>query len=101
FEPGGRWNVLIDAFSSYYNGAAFDQVSTLDFAAYQDSGVNWRVAEGYGAAIASFAQGQPIVTDCAVATIRHDGPQIALDTSKGRVTARAGGICAPPSVIAD
>src|SRR6185503_18474200 len=70
-EPGGRWNVLIDAFSSYYNGAEFDQVSILDYAAYDDSGVNWRVAEGYGAAIASFADPERTVTDCAVTTIRH------------------------------
>ncbi|HET6972138.1 MAG TPA: NAD(P)-binding protein, partial [Phenylobacterium sp.] len=31
FEPGGRWNALIDAVSSYYNGAEYDQVSILDY----------------------------------------------------------------------
>ena len=29
FEPGGRWNALIDAVSSYYNGAEYDRVSVL------------------------------------------------------------------------
>jgi len=100
FEPGGRWNVLIDAFSSYYNGAEFDQVSTLDFAAYEDSGVNWRVAQGYGAAIAHFAEGEAIVTDCAVTTVRHDGSDVVLDTAKGRMTARAVVICIPTSTLA-
>jgi len=100
FEPGSRWNVLIDAFSSYYNGAEFDQVSTLDFAAYEDSGVNWRVAQGYGAAIAHFAGGEAIVTDCAVTTVRHDGSEVVLDTAKGPVTARAVVICIPTSTLA-
>ena len=100
-EPGSRWNTLIDAFSSYYNGAEFDQVSAVDFAAYEDSGVNWRVAQGYGAAIASFADGQQIVRDCPVTTIRHDGPEIVLDTAKGAVTARAVVLCVPTPVIAE
>jgi monoamine oxidase len=100
-EPGSRWNALIDAFSSYYNGAEFDQVSAVDFAAYEDSGVNWRVAQGYGTAIASFAEGLPIVSDCAVTTIRHDGPEIVLDTAKGVVTARAVVLGVPTPMIAE
>jgi monoamine oxidase len=100
-EPGGRWNVLIDAFSSYYNGAEFDQVSILDFSAYQDSEVNWRVAEGYGAAIASFADTSRIVLDCAVSTIHHDGHELNLQTSKGQVTARAVIVSVPTPALAD
>ena len=100
-EPGGRWNVLIEAFSSYYNGAEFDQVSAVDFAAYEDSGVNWRVSEGYGAAIASFADVAKIVVNCPVATIRHESPELTLDTAKGRVTARAIVVCVPTSTLAD
>ena len=100
-EPGGRWNVLIEAFSSYYNGAEFDQVSTKDFVAYEDSGVNWRVSEGYGAAIASFADMGRIIVHCPVATIRHDGRELTLDTAKGRVTARAIIVCVPTSTLAD
>jgi monoamine oxidase len=100
-EPGSRWNPLLDAFSSYYNGAEFDQVSILDYAAYEDSGVNWRVAEGYGAAVASFADLSRIVTDCPVTTIHHDGPELVLDTPKGRVTARAAIVSAPTSALAD
>src|SRR6185312_9612281 len=99
-EPGGRWNVLIDAFSSYYNGAEFDQVSILDYAAYDDSGVNWRVAEGYGAAIASFADPERTVTDCAVTTIRHDGRELALETSKGSIAARAVVVTVPTDLVA-
>ena len=100
-EPGNRWNPLLDAFSSYYNGAEFDQVSVLDYAAYEDSGVNWRVREGYGAAIASFAEGLEIVTGCPVTTIHHDGPRLALETPNGRVTARAVIVCVPTPTIAE
>jgi len=100
-EPGSRWNPLLDAFSSYYNGAEFDQVSILDYAAYEDSGVNWRVAEGYGTAIASFADLERIVTDCPVSTIHHDGPELVLDTPKGRVSARAVIVTTPTAALAD
>ena len=100
-EPGSRWNPLLDAFSSYYNGAEFDQVSILDYAAYEDSGVNWRVAEGYGSAIASFADLERVVTDCPVSTIHHDGPELVLDTPKGRVTARAVIVTTPTAALAD
>src|SRR5258707_1386525 len=100
-EPGGRWNPLLDAFSSYYNGAEFDEVSVVDFAAYEDSGVNWRVAEGYGTTIAYFAEPERVVTDCAVTTIYHDGRELVLDTAKGRVTARAAIVSVPTPALAD
>jgi monoamine oxidase len=101
FEPGNRWNAMLDAFSSFYNGAEFDQVSILDFAAYEDSGVNWRVREGYGAAIASFADPARIVTDCPVTTVRHEGPTLILDTARGRMTARAAIVCVPSDTLAE
>lgn len=100
-EPGNRWNPLLDAFSSYYNGAEFDQVSVLDYAAYEDSGVNWRVAEGYGAAVAHFADLSRIVTGCPVAMIHHGGPELAFDTAKGRITARAAIVAVPTPILAD
>jgi monoamine oxidase len=100
-EPGSRWNPLLDAFSSYYNGAEFDQVSILDYAAYEDSGVNWRVAQGYGTAIASFADLARVVTDCPVSLIHHNGPELVLDTPKGRITAQAVIVSVPTPALAD
>ncbi len=100
-EPGGRWNPLLNAFSAYYNGAAFDQVSVMDYAAYDDSEVNWRVAEGYGAAIAGLAPaGVRIVGDCPVSLLRHDGPRLALETPRGVIQARAAVVCVPTAVLA-
>ena len=100
-EPGGRWNPLIDAISSYYNGVEYDQVSVLDYAAYEDSNVNWRVVEGYGSAIAGFADPDCIVLDCAVSRVRHDGPDIRLETSRGTLSARAAIIAVPTPALAD
>jgi monoamine oxidase len=99
-EPNGRWNPLLDAFSSYYNGAEFEAVSVLDYAAYEDSGVNWRVREGYGAAVASFADRDRVITGCPVTTIHHGGPELALDTAEGRITARAVIVCVPTPALA-
>ncbi len=42
-EPGNRWNGLIDAVSTYVNGAELARISVTDFNRYDDSGVNWRV----------------------------------------------------------
>lgn len=100
-DAGDRWNPLLNAFSAYYNGAEFDQVSVKDYAAYDDSGVNWRVSEGYGAAIAGLAPSSiRIVRDCPVSLLRHDGPRLALETPRGVVQARAAVVCVPTAVLA-
>lgn len=101
FDPADRWNHLIDAVSSYYNGAEHDQVSVLDFDAYEDSGVNWRVRDGYGAAIAALADVDHIVTDCEVRAIRHGGGAIQLDTRQGTLTARAVIVTLPTALLAE
>lgn len=100
-EAGDRWTPLLNAFSAYYNGVEFDQVSVKDYAAYDDSGVNWRIAEGYGAAIAGLApSGVRIVHDCPVSLLRHDGPRLTLETSRGVVQARAAVVCVSTAVLA-
>lgn len=99
-EPGSRWNGLLNAGSSWYNGAAWDEVSVLDYGAYLDSGQNWRVREGYGAAIA--ALGGPIAPSlhCVVEVVDHSRDIIRLTTSKGTLSARAAIVTAPTNVLA-
>jgi monoamine oxidase len=100
-EPGGRWNPLLNAFSAYYNGAEFDQVSVKDYGAYDDSELNWRVAEGYGTGIAGLApRGVRVVGDCPVSLLRHDGSRLSLETAKGVVQARAAIVCVPTALLA-
>ena len=59
-EPGNRWNPMIDAISTYVNGAELDRVSILDMDAYEDSEINWRVRRGYGALMAAYGAPCPL-----------------------------------------
>src|SRR5215469_5071370 len=47
-DPGSRWNPLLNATSTYMNGVELDRLSVRDFFRYHDTGVNWRIVEGYG-----------------------------------------------------
>lgn len=100
FDPGERWNALMDAVSTYYNGVEFEGVSVLDYAAYEDTGVNWRVKLGYGAAIAHFGQGLSIVTDCPASVIHRDGPELRIETARGVLSARAAIVAVPTPHLA-
>jgi monoamine oxidase len=84
-----RWRPLLEAFSSYYNGAPLSQVSVQDYGAFVDTGVDWRAVEGYGAAICDLADRSLIVPHCAVLSIDHSGQALRLETARGAVTARA------------
>ena len=72
-EPGNRWNPMIDAISTYINGCETDRVSILDFDAYEDSNINWRVRRGYGALMAAYGASLPVHFDCAVTLIDQRG----------------------------
>jgi monoamine oxidase len=98
--PGDRWNPLLDAFSGYYNGAPFRDISVQDYAAYHDSGLNWRVREGYGTAIAGLAADLPIAYGAAVTRIDRRGARLRLETPEGVVEARAVIVTLPSAVLA-
>jgi monoamine oxidase len=99
-EPGCPWNPLLNAFSAFYNGAEFDQVSLHDYAAYDDTDINWRVAEGYGTGLTRLAPtALPIRLNCPVSVIRHDGPRVVLETALGTLSARAVIVCVPTAIL--
>ncbi len=100
FAPGCRWNSLIDAVSSYYNGAEYDRVSVLDYGAYVDTGVNWRIRQGYGAAIAALAGSIAPRFDCAVTAIDHNRVPVHLETQHGLVSARVVILTVPTNILA-
>ena len=100
-EPAGRWNSLLDALSSYINGVELDRLSVHDFSRYHNSGVNWRVATGYGALIAASAAGLDVVTDCPATLIDHAGARVRVATARGTVSARAAIVTVPTALIAD
>jgi len=100
-EPGNRWNAMIDAVSTWVNGAELDRVSVKDVEAYRDTGINWRIRQGYGALIAAYGAHCPVALNCAVSVIDHSGPQVKLETSQGTLTAGKVIITVPTNLIAD
>ncbi len=100
-EPGSKWNARLNAISTYINGVELDRASVCDYAAYEDSGVNWRVAEGYGTAITVHAKLLPVAFDCAVKVIDLSGKRLRIETAQGEVTARAAIVTVPSQLIAE
>jgi monoamine oxidase len=99
-EPGCRWNGLIDAISTYMNGVELDGLSARDFWRYRDTGINWRVVEGYGTLIAALADGLDIRFDCPAEVIDHGGRRIRIATPHGDIEARAVIVTVPTDVLA-
>ncbi|MDQ0391439.1 flavin monoamine oxidase family protein [Labrys monachus] len=99
-EPGNRWNGLLDAVSTYINGVEFDRLSVVDYARYADTGVNWRVREGYGALIAAYGRDVPTRLDCHVRLVDHGGRDVRLETSQGVVVAQTVIVTVPPTLLA-
>jgi monoamine oxidase len=99
--PGGRWNQLLDATSSWGNGAELDRVSIKDNVRYEDSGTNWRLGEGYGRLFEALAEGLPVALDTAVSRIDHSGRAIRLKTARGTVTAARVVVTVPTSILVE
>jgi monoamine oxidase len=95
-----RFNPLLNAVSSYANGVELNLVSVQDSNRYADSGVNWRVAEGYGTVIAAQAAGLPIRLNCPATHIDHGGKRLAIETALGTVIADAVIVTVPTPLIA-
>jgi monoamine oxidase len=98
-EPGGRWNKSLNATSSYINGAELERISLLDFSRYEDTGVNWRVVEGLGTAIASHGAGLPAMLDCRVQRIDHGGRRLRIETAKGTIACGQAIVAVPSAAI--
>ncbi|GGI30430.1 flavin monoamine oxidase family protein [Bradyrhizobium guangdongense] len=99
-EPGNRWNPMIDAISTYINGCELAEMSTLDWDAYEDSELNWRVRRGYGALIAAYGAPCPVALNCDVTLIDHSGKRVRVETSRGTLTAEKVIVTVPTNLIA-
>jgi monoamine oxidase len=100
-EPGNRWNPMIDAISTYINGVELDRVSILDFDAYEDTNLNWRIRRGYGALMAAYGATLPLAFNCKVMLIDHSARRLRIETSLGTLAADKAIITVPTSLIAD
>jgi monoamine oxidase len=85
--PGGRWNNLINAIATYISGAELDRLSIRDFDNFEDTGINWRIVEGYGATIAACGVSLPARLDCPVQRIDHSGKRLRIETPSGTIEA--------------
>jgi monoamine oxidase len=100
-DPDCRWSGLINAVSTYVSGAELDRVSVRDFARYDDSGINWRIVQGYGAAIAAHGADLRVMFGCKVRRIDHSGRRLRVETSNGATTADAIIVTLPSTVLAE
>jgi monoamine oxidase len=100
--PGGRWNQLLDATSTWGNGAELDRVSVKDYVRYDDSStnINWRLGEGYGRLFERLAEGLPVALEAAVSRIDHGGRAIRIETALGTVGAARVIVTVPTSILA-
>jgi monoamine oxidase len=99
--PGGRWNMLLDAISTWTNGVELESLSVKDNDRYEDSGINWRLREGYGSLFAALAAGLPIAFRAAASRIDHRCRRIRVVTGRGTVTAARVVVAVPTAAIAD
>lgn len=98
--PGGRWNTLLDATSTWGNAVELDQISVKDNDRYEDSGVNWRVCRGYGTLLATLAAPLPVAYGAPVSRIDHRGRDIVIDCARGRIQAHKVIITVPTNILA-
>ncbi len=96
----GRWSPLINAISTWANGVELDRLSVQDHARYADSGINWRVLEGYGSLIAAYGAAVPVRLGTAAERIDHGTARITIGTSRGDLRARAVIVTVPTTVLA-
>ncbi len=99
-DPQGRYNGILDAISTYYNGAPLERVSVIDFDRYTDTGVNWRVEGGYGAMIAALGAGLPVRLGCRVSRVDARGRMIRVETDRGSFETAGVVVTVPTSVLA-
>jgi monoamine oxidase len=100
-EPGDRWNPMIHAISTFVNGCELDQVSIQDMDAYEDTEINWRVRQGYGALITAYGAPCPLALNTEVTLIDHSGMRVRIETSRGTLAANKVIVSVPTNLIAD
>ena len=100
-EPGGRWNALLGAMATYINGVEFEAMTVREYAVYHDSGMNWRVREGYGALIAAHAAPLDVRLNSPVTLVDRAGRRLRVVTPQGEISARAVIVAVPPGLIAN
>jgi len=98
--PDLEFRPLFDAIMSWMMGVDTPNLSTTDFAASEDTDVNWPVTEGLGAVVASAARGLDVVLDCPVTAIDWSGALVRVATARGRIEGRGVVVTVPTTLLA-
>ncbi|HKW55140.1 MAG TPA: FAD-dependent oxidoreductase, partial [Stellaceae bacterium] len=98
--PDSRWSALINAISTWANGVELDRLSVQDHARYADSGVNWRLLQGYGRLVAAYGAAVPVRLGTRVQRIDHSRNHIVVATNRGDLRARAVILTVPTTILA-
>ncbi|MFL6620372.1 MAG: flavin monoamine oxidase family protein [Povalibacter sp.] len=98
--PQDKYRAMFDAVMTWLMGADSERVSSLDYARYADSEVNWSVESGLGAIIAHAATGLDIRLNTPVLQIESRARDVLIQTNHGTIEAAAIIVTVPTNVIA-
>src|SRR5262245_36842363 len=98
--PDLVFRALFDASMSWMMGADPPNLSTADFAASDEDEINWAVAEGLGAVVASAAEDLDVVLNCPASSIDWSGPGVRVVTTQGTLECRAVVVTVPTPLLA-
>jgi len=99
-EPGSRWTPLLNAVFTYISGAELDLIDARDYARYEDTGLNWRLRDGYGALMTAYGAGLPVALETPALSLDHSGPRVRIATPRGVIEADQAIIATPTSILA-
>jgi monoamine oxidase len=97
----GRWNALLGAISTWANGAELELVSVKDHARYNNTQLNWRALDGYGALISAYGADLPVSFDTLVTAIDHRGRDLRIITGAGEIRTKAVIVTVSTNIIAE
>jgi monoamine oxidase len=100
-DPASRWTNLIVTVSTFVSGAELPDVSAHDLARYEDTGVDWRVTDGFGTLISSSATDVPARLGCPVNRIDRSGLRLRIETAMGTITADQAIVAVPTPALTD
>lgn len=95
-----KFTNLFNGYYSEFLGADPHQVAAGEHCRYEDTNEDWPLKMGYGALIASYGAGIPIMFDCPVHEIDHTGRDIIVRTHKGNIRAQNVVVTASTGVLA-
>jgi len=98
-EDGDPLKPVLRHWLKLVTSAEPEEVSSLDYGRYEDTHVNLRVRDGYGALIARLAASLPIRLNCPAGWIAQAGNRMRVETPEGIIAADAVIVTASVNVL--